>query len=242
MTNHKPIRNHPGRLRFIAALGLGLVSGVADAGDVVPLALPGGIGNAGDSLRTAAPPMRYGSPANARVSQLPEAREWAREDLIQIVVVEQSTERIDQRRQLEKEGVAQAEVAEFSSFDFGAFTFSPTTSSQLPGVEIGAEKEFEGQGRYQRKDEMSDRFTAKVVEVKPNGNLVVEARVVRNWSGDQTEITLTGVVNPKWITANDAVLSTQIADLKIDKNHSGPVEGTTQRGVIAEVLDFLFAF
>lgn len=237
------------RLRSILSITLAstFTVSVEAADDPLPLVLPSGTAvRADQGLAAQSPLMRARLQAAAgrmsRYSQLPQARDWAAEDLLQIIVVEQSTEKIDQRRQLEKEGVAQAEVAEFSSFDFGAFTFSPTTSSQLPGVEIGAEKEFEGQGRYQRKDEMSDRFTAKIVEVKPNGNLVVEARVVRNWSGDQTEITLTGVVNPKWITANDAVLSTQIADLKIDKNHTGPVEGTTQRGFIAEALDFLFAF
>jgi flagellar L-ring protein precursor FlgH len=212
------------------------------AGDVAPLVLPGGSGTSAGMITTAPPPMRFGSVANARVSQLPLAREWAREDLIQIVVVEQSTERIDQRRQLDKEGLAKAEVAEFSTFDWGAFAFSPADSNALPGVEVGATKEFEGQGRYQRQDQMSDRFTAKVVEVQPNGNLVVEARVVRNWSGDKTEITLTGIVNPKWITQQDTILSTQIADLKVDKKHSGAVEETTQRGVIAQALDFLFAF
>ncbi len=214
----------------------------AMAGDVAPLVLPGGGSGGAGTINTAPPPMRFGSVANARMSQLPRAREWSREDLIQIVVVEQSTERIDQRRQLDKEGLAKAEVAEFSTFDWGAFTFSPASSNALPGVEIGAAKEFEGQGRYQRQDQMSDRFTAKVVEVQPNGNLVVEARVVRNWSGDKTEITLTGIVNPKWITQQDTILSTQIADLKVDKKHSGAVEETTQRGIIAQALDFLFAF
>ena len=139
-------------------------------------------------------------------------------------------------------GIAKAEVAEFSTFDWGALAFSPANSNALPGIEIGAEKEFQGQGRYQRTDQMTDRFTAKVVEVKPNGNLIVEATVVRNWSGDKTRITLTGVVNPKWITQQDTVLSTQIGDLKVDKQHSGAVEDTTQRGVIAQALDFLFAF
>ena len=232
---------------LLLLLPLVLVAPTTHGDEPLPLVLPGGDArSAGQGLAALSPLMRARIAADSggavRYSQLPEARDWAAEDLIQIVVVEQSTEKIDQRRQLDKEGLAAAEVAEFSSFDFGNFVFSPTTSSQLPGIEIGAEKEFQGQGRYQRKDEMSDRFTAKVVEVKPNGNLVVEARVVRNWSGDQTEITLTGVVNPKWITANDSVLSSQISDLKIDKKHTGPVEGTTQRGLIAEVLDFLFAF
>jgi flagellar basal body L-ring protein FlgH len=49
-------------------------------------------------------------------------------------------------------------------------------------------------------------------------------------------------VNPKWITQQDTVLSTQIADLKVDKQHSGAVEETTQRGIFAQALDFLFAF
>jgi len=229
--------------RSLAALTLAACgTTVAAAGDVAPLVLPGGSGARTGTITTAPPPMRYGSASNARVSQLPRARDWSREDLIQIVVVEQSTERIDQRRQLDKEGLAQAEIAEFTRLDLGSAQFAPVSQQILPGFEIGAQKEFQGQGRYQRQDQMSDRFTAKVVEVQPNGNLVVEARVVRNWSGDKTEITLTGIVNPKWITQQDTVLSTQIADLKVDKQHSGAVEETTQRGLFAQAFDFLFAF
>ena len=89
---------------------------------------------------------------------------------------------------------------------------------------------------------MTDRVTARVAEVKPNGNLVIEARVIRNWSGDRTEIRMTGVVDPEMITPAKTILSNQIYDLKIEKNHSGPVEETTQRGFFAEVLNFLFAF
>ena len=239
-----PFQSLVRRILHVSA-GCLVATSVASAQDALPLVLSGegdSVNRNGLASQSPLIQARSRGAGTVRYSQLPRSRDWAAEDLIQVVVIEQSTEKIDQRRQLDKEGLAKAEVAEFSSFDWGGLVFSPTTSSQLPGVEIGAEKEFEGQGRYQRKDEMSDRFTAKVVEVKPNGNLVIEARVVRNWSGDQTEITLSGVVNPKWITANDSVLSNQISDLKIDKQHTGPVEGTTQRGFIAEVLDFLFAF
>lgn len=167
---------------------------------------------------------------------------WEEEDLLQIIVQETSKSTIQQERELQKEGMAKAEVAEFSSFDFGAFAFSPSTSGSLPGVEIGAEKDFSGEGDYQRKDEMTDRITARVVEVKPNGNLVVEARVIRDWSGDRTEIRLTGIVDPSMVTGAKTVLSNQVYDLKIEKIHSGPVSESTERGFLAEVLDFLFAF
>ena len=175
-------------------------------------------------------------------SQVAAEETWAEEDLLQVIVRETSKSSIRQDRDLEKEGIAKAEVAEFSSFDFGAFTFSPTTSSNLPGFEIGSEKGFEGEGEYKRQDEMTDRITARVVEVKPNGNLVIESRVIRDWSGDRTEIRMTGVVDPDMVTVAKTILSNQIYDLKIEKVHSGPVEDTTQRGLFAEVLDFLFAF
>ena len=167
---------------------------------------------------------------------------WEEEDLLQVIVRETSKSRIQQERELQKEGLAKAEVSEFTSFDWSSFVFSPSTSSNLPGLEIGAEKDFDGEGDYQRRDEMTDRVTARVAEVKPNGNLVIEARVIRNWSGDRTEIRMTGVVDPEMITPAKTILSNQIYDLKIEKNHSGPVEETTQRGFFAEVLNFLFAF
>lgn len=167
---------------------------------------------------------------------------WEEEDLLQVIVRETSKSRIQQERELEKEGLAKAQVSEFTSFDWGSFFFSPSTSDNLPGFEIGAEKDFDGEGDYQRRDEMTDRITARVVEVKPNGNLVIEARVIRDWSGDRTEIRMSGVVDPDIITPAKTILSNQIYDLKIEKLHSGPVEDTTQRGFFAQVLNFLFAF
>ena len=240
MNHWKPTMSYAFLLR--STLVSACIVGGVHAQDVQPLVLPGAQRPATTGPSHPFAPLSLADPRLTAVSQIPIAKEWAVEDLVQVVVVEQSTEKIDQRRDLEKEGLAKVEVAEFANFDIGSFTFSPSTSPDLPGFEIGAEKEFEGQGRYSRKDQMSDRFTAKVAEVKPNGNLIIEARVVRNWSGDQTEITLTGVVNPEWITSSGSILSTQIADLKIDKVHSGAVEDTTQRGFFAEVLNFLFAF
>ena len=116
---------------------------VADARDASPVILPGRVDEGVQSV-----PARFhmygtiraGDTRFGTVSLMPAAREWREEDLIQIVVIEKSRSKIDQKRELETEGVAKAEVAEFSSFDLGAFTFSPSTSDSLPGVEIGAEK------------------------------------------------------------------------------------------------------
>ena len=228
-----------------AAMVLASASVAAAANDAAPVVLPGESSASANAVSASDwflfGPIQAGDPRFGVASQMPEAREWQEQDLVQIIVIEKSRSKIDQKRELETDGGVSAEVAEFSNFDFGAFNFSPATSS-LPGVEIGAEKEFDGEGKYQRQDEMTDRITARIVEVKPNGNLVLEARVVRNWSGDKTEIRLTGITRPDWITASGTIASNQLYDLAVDKTHSGAVERSTQRGFIAEVLDFLFAF
>lgn len=155
--NHRTARSDHRRFRGLAVvLAVGIAGiAVADARDASPVILPGRASEA----RQAVPArfhmygtIRAGDTRFGTVSLMPAAREWREEDLIQIVVIEKSRSKIDQKRELETEGVAKAEVAEFSSFDLGAFTFSPSTSDSLPGVEIGAEKEFEGEGRYQRQD------------------------------------------------------------------------------------------
>jgi flagellar L-ring protein FlgH len=237
------------RPRLRSGIGLAMVlissSFAAAANEAAPVVLPGER-PAGANAVSASDwflygPIQAGDPRFGVASQMPEAREWQEQDLVQIIVIEKSRSKIDQKRELETDAGVSAEVAEFANFDFGAFNFSPGTSS-LPGVEIGAEKEFDGKGKYQRQDEMTDRITARIVEVKPNGNLVLEARVVRNWSGDTTVIRLTGITRPDWITASGTIASNQLYDLAVDKTHSGAVERSTQRGFIAEVLDFLFAF
>ena len=49
---------------------------------------------------------------------------WQEEDLLQVIVRETSKSRIQQERELQKEGLAKAQVSEFTSFDWGSFFFS----------------------------------------------------------------------------------------------------------------------
>lgn len=223
------------------------VSTLAATRDAAPVVLPGSV--AAQQVPTVDQGMSLGGllvraarSEGVTPSLVTPPKTWAEEDLIQVIVRETSQSRIKQDRDLDKKGLVKAEVGQFSTFDFNAFGFNPVSSDSLPGVEVGAEKSFDGRGEYKRRDEMIDRLTARVVEVKPNGNLVIEARVFRSWSGDTTEIRMSGVVAPSMISGARTIFSNQIYDLKIEKIHSGPVEDSTQRGFFAEVLDFLFAF
>ena len=111
-----------------------------------------------------------------------------------------------------------------------------------PAIRFNAEREFSGEGDYERKDRFSARIAATVLEVKPNGTLVLEAvkRIAKD-SEIQT-IVLSGLVREDDITGQNTVLSSQMANLDITSRHEGQVRDAAKKGIITEVLDAIFSF
>lgn len=86
-------------------------------------------------------------------------------------------------------------------------------------------------------DVMKLRITATVVDVRPNGNLVIEAhKTIRN-NNEMTEVMLSGIVRPEDITPKNTVLSENIAELRIEKRETGHVRDAYRRGWFLEWLD-----
>jgi len=75
------------------------------------------------------------------------------------------------------------------------------------------------------------RITAKVVDIRPNGNLVLEAhKMVRN-NHEVWEYSLTGICRAEDVDPNtNTVLSEKVADLSIFKRERGHVRDGYRRG------------
>ena len=103
-------------------------------------------------------------------------------------------------------------------------------------------KDFEGEADYERRDDLTARLTAEVIEVLPNGHLVLEARTDIQTDDEVATMKVTGICRPDDVSLANTILSNQIHDLKIEKMHKGELRNATQKGIIAKVLDFIFAF
>jgi flagellar L-ring protein precursor FlgH len=107
---------------------------------------------------------------------------------------------------------------------------------------VSSENEFEGEGDYSRSESMSGRITARIIDVKPNGTLVLEARKQVASDDESFEIVVTGTCRAEDITADNTVLSTELYDLQLSKQHDGELRSATDKGVFTKLLDFLFNF
>jgi flagellar L-ring protein precursor FlgH len=175
----------------------------------------------------------------------PEPRRFAKHDLVQILVRE--TSRAESKHELETEKDYELEGAieawpDIRLSELLQLQMRAGRTSNLPRLGIEANKEFEGEGDYKREDDFTARLTAEVIDVLPNGNLILEARTFIKTDEEESSMKVTGVCRPADVTAANTVLSSQIHDLRVEKVHKGELKQTNEKGIIAKVLDTIFAF
>jgi flagellar L-ring protein precursor FlgH len=135
----------------------------------------------------------------------------------------------------------------------GAFTFAgagvgPTgVASPAGGAKFGPYEgsfgsSFAGAGSTSRTNSMSAYMTATVVEVLPNGNLVIRGSRWTKVNDEMQQIVVEGVVRPNDVTRNNTVLSQNIADAKIFLVGKGPVAQHQKPGWLLRVLDLFSPF
>jgi len=99
-----------------------------------------------------------------------------------------------------------------------------------------------GTGKTTRTNTVKAYMTATVVDVLPNGNLVIRGSRWVKVNDELHQIVLEGVIRPVDISRNNTVLSQNIADAKIFIVGKGPVSRQQRPGWLGQIIDLLFPF
>lgn len=161
-------------------------------------------------------------------------------DLITVIVREESASQSAGAVEQQKEYELTAALREYIDIDFSEMRLRSNESDQA--VDFGAEREFSGEGDANRRDSFVTRLTAEVIDVKPNGTLVIQARKRIASDDDEQTFILTGTCRTADITADNTVLSTQLHNLNLEKHTKGPVRDATKRGLIPRLIDRINPF
>lgn len=173
----------------------------------------------------------------------PPPRRFEKHDLVTILVSEQSRAKSNSKMKTDKKYSLEAEVSEFWNFNFDLLGEDARYSgNQLPGFELDGQKKLDGKGDYQRNDDFTARITAEVIEVRPNGTIVLEAYKEIRTDGEVQTIRLTGECRPQDVDATNIVQSHRLANAMVEKTTTGELREASEKGIIAKVLDAVFAF
>jgi flagellar L-ring protein precursor FlgH len=157
-------------------------------------------------------------------------------DLITIRVIENITASGTADAALNKSSAASAAVPNL----FGAEKKLP--GSIDPGNLVGAKTstDFKGGGTTNRTGQLTALLTARVSEVLPNGNLVVEGVREIEINGDRQIVVLSGVVRVADIATGNVIDSTSMGQLRIRYFGKGLMKDNLNPGWLIRVLNKIF--
>jgi len=106
----------------------------------------------------------------------PEAEKIKVNDLITIIVRESKTVTSDSKLESKKDWKLDSALTKWICFNASQGIVPATFPDGTPAMALNWNNDYKGDGTYDRKDELTTRVTARVIDVKPNGNLVLEAK------------------------------------------------------------------
>lgn len=124
----------------------------------------------------------------------------------------------------------------------------------IPGVRLGGEamrglgvnassaNKFGGKGATSRADTLTGTISTIVTEVLPNGDLRVEGKREVTVNSETQLMTISGIVRRVDVDTKNTVLSSAIADAKIEYSGLGVVDDVQRPGWLVRVLDWVSPF
>lgn len=127
--------------------------------------------------------------------------------------------------------------------------FSVSAQLQLTGIPhrggdphaatAGTGSESDGAGSTQRSGRLLAQLSVRVMEVLPNSDLAVSGQQSLKINGEEQLITLSGLVRARDIAEGNTVLSSRLANARIQFDGEGFVTDQSKPGLLARLFNFL---
>jgi len=104
------------------------------------------------------------------------------------------------------------------------------TSDNTLAFNLSSDSDFSGQGDSDQSNRLTGDISVSVVEVLPNGNLVIRGEKVITINQGNEYVRIAGVINPRDIDSNNSVSSKRVADAQISYVGDGPTNDANVMG------------
>jgi flagellar L-ring protein precursor FlgH len=161
-------------------------------------------------------------------------------DILTIVIAESAIAQSSQSKKSERESSLDDAVQRFL-FSTAASTFG-THHGELPATQNSGKSSYSGGGAVNNSQSLSARAAVVVTDVLPNGNFVIEGVRIVRFAGETQYVVLHGLVRPDDIARDNTILSTNIADARVEFYAEGALTDAQKRGWLSKVYEKLRPF
>jgi flagellar L-ring protein precursor FlgH len=157
-------------------------------------------------------------------------------DIITIVVAESVAAQNSQSTKSSRASSMEDAIQKF------VFSGGLSHGGEMPGISLGGKSSSSGGGDISNSQSLSSRAAVLVTDVLPNGNLVIEGvRMVRS-SGETQYVVLHGLVRADDVLRDNTVISSNIADARLEFYAEGALTDAQKRGWLAKAYEKLRPF
>ncbi len=103
---------------------------------------------------------------------------------------------------------------------------------------LDTSNDLSSQAEALRTSQLRDVVTCQVVQVLPNGNLVVQGTKSVFINRDRVDMIITGIVNPYYLDENNTIASTQVANFQMLMGGKGVLNRQQSDGIYNKIYQF----
>ena len=157
-------------------------------------------------------------------------------DVITVQIVEKVSATQKSTSSIDKSGALAAGVTAIPGLSANSFTAARAT--------LGATSSntYAGKGSTENSNDFSGTITATVIDVLPNGHLIVSGEKQIGINQGSEFVRFSGVVNPATVSATNQVSSNQVADARLEYRGNGYIDEAQTMGWLARFFLSFLAF
>lgn len=120
--------------------------------------------------------------------------------------------------------------------------FLPSNVNPTSLVDFTSESQYTGTGGVTRSETVTLRLAASIIQVLPNGNLVISGNQEIRVNFEIREVKVSGIIRSQDITSVNTIKWDQIAEARISYGGRGGISDVQQPRYGQQVFDILFPF
>lgn len=163
-------------------------------------------------------------------------------DILTIVVTINDQAQMTNQTTRSRNDTNAANMTNFFGLESQLHNILPSSVSPASLVNTVSTTNNNGQGTIARQEQVDLRVAATIIQILPNGNLVIQGKQQVDVNYDQRQLTVSGIVRPQDISSSNTVSYDQIAEARIGYGGKGITDDVQQPRYADQLYDILMPF
>lgn len=168
-------------------------------------------------------------------------------DIVTVIVDIDQQESIQMTPNIQKKTMGSTVVNSALGFESKAEKLFPKKQHD-PGsknpkwLDYSSNPQFNGTASYDVQDKLSLKIAATIVQILPNGNMVIQGRQEMRLVNEVREVQIKGIIRPQDVTSTNTIVSDKVSEMRLSYAGRGELTDAQARPWGQQLMDVVMPF